>query len=430
MRLISILVFLSMFLTANRVYCEETMPLNIDGVFNVIAFGAKGDGKTDDTSAIQAAMNAAAEKGGVVLIPPGKYLVEHSLKVPVGVHLVGSAKSPQYISPLIGSVILAKNGKDNENAEPLFTLGDSCSVSGITVFYHDQKPRDIRPYPWTFHLTGGDNTIENVTLINSYNGIKVGPESNVRHRIRSVYGCVLRRGIMVDGCTDIGRIENVQFHCHWWSASQVGGEWDPVFEYMWKNCEAFIFGRTDWEYVTNTFVFPVKIGYRFIGTSKGACNGQFSGIGADAAQRCIVVESIQYMGLLITNGQFVAFTGDNPIQIVVEPTASGSIRLVNCAFWGPSKQNIVSNGSVYLSLSDCFFSSGDGREPKKPLIEAYNGKLQINSCSFASLETSIALRKGLKHAIITGNNGANGIEIINEIGENAIIRDNEERPSK
>jgi hypothetical protein len=40
---------------------------------------------------------------------------------------------------------------------------------------------------------------------------------------------------------------------------------------MINNLEAFIFGRTDREYVTNSFVFPVKIGYHFIGTNPGAC---------------------------------------------------------------------------------------------------------------------------------------------------------------
>ena len=53
------------------------------------------------------------------------------------------------------------------------------------------------------------------------------------------------------------------------------------------------FGRTDWEYVNNTFVFPVKIGYRFVKTQAGAANGQFCGIGADEAQVCVKVEEIQ-----------------------------------------------------------------------------------------------------------------------------------------
>ena len=42
--------------------------------FNVKDFGAKGDGITFDTTAIQNALNACAGKGGVVRIPPGTYL--------------------------------------------------------------------------------------------------------------------------------------------------------------------------------------------------------------------------------------------------------------------------------------------------------------------------------------------------------------------
>jgi hypothetical protein len=34
----------------------------------------------------------------------------------------------------------------------------------------------------------------------------------------------------------------------------------PVHEFMWKNCEGFVFGRTDWEYVNNAFVYPVNVG--------------------------------------------------------------------------------------------------------------------------------------------------------------------------
>lgn len=39
---------------------------------------------------------------------------------------------------------------------------------------------------------------------------------------------------------------------------------------------------------------------------------------------------------------------------------------------------------------------------------------------------SIWLKPGVKHAIITGNNGYNGISVRNEIGAKAIIRDNED----
>ena len=420
----SLVILAVLLLTAPSAFPTEEANMQKEGVFNAKSLGAKADGVTDDTAAIQAALDAAVEKGGKVYLPPGRYLVKGSLKIPEGVALEGAANAPRYNQPLTGTVILATGGRDKEDAPALFEMGSSTSVSGLTVYYPEQDVKDIRPYAWTFHLQGCDNTVENVTLINSYNGIRVGPEPNVRHRIRSVYGCVLRRGIFVDACTDIGRVENVQFHGHWWWAKEVGGDSELVNDYMIKNCEAFIFGRTDWEYVTNTFVFPVNIGYRFIRTPSGACNGQFCGIGADWAQRCAVVDEIQFMGLLITNGQFVAFAGDNPIEVVINSTCDGSVRLVNCAFWGPAVQNVVSHSQSFVSLSDCYFSSP--HQSPNPLVEADNGKLQVRGCSFVGgAKPSIALRKGLKHAIISENNGERGVEIINEIGDLAILSSNE-----
>jgi len=392
---------------------------------DVRTFGARGDGIRDDTASIQEALEEAGTKGGIVEMAAGRYLVGGSLRIPPGVALVGIAQAPLYIQPLIGTVICAAAGRDNEAGPALFEMDDSSTVQGLTVFYPDQRPDDIHPYPWTFHLKGGDNTVENVTLINSYNGISVGPEQNVRHRIRSVYGCTLRRGILVDTTTDIGRIENVQLHCHWWSSPKLGGDWEKVRSYMTENCEAFTFGRTDWEYVTNTFVYPCKIGYHFIQTKNGAMNGQLCGIGADEAQRCIVVDAIQPMGLLITNGQLVAFKGDDPIAVVINPTCTGSVRLVNCAFWGPSVQNVVSNGKGYLSLNDCYMSSGRHNHPGRALVEASDGRIQIRGCTFATGEPSIHLKEGVKHAIVTENNGAHGVKILNEMGSRAIIANNE-----
>lgn len=429
MKLLGIYIAIILLFGATSIaLCAETGGTQVETGMNVRSHGAKGDGVTDDTAAIQATMDEAAKAGGIVYIPPGKYLIKDHLNVPAGVQVKGAALAPQYSDPLKGTIILATGGRDKEDGPALFEMTNCTAVTGLTVYYPDQKPADIHPYPWTFRLQGMDNTVENITLINSYNGIMTGPDNNVRHRIRSVYGCVLRRGIFIDACTDIGRIENVQFHGHWWWAASVGGDADVVNNYMIDHCEAFIFGRTDWEYVTNCFVFPVKIGYHFIHTSTGECNGQFSGIGSDYSQRCVVADAIQPMGLLITNGQFVAFAGKNPIEVEIAPTCAGSVRLVNCAFWGPSDQNVLSHGKGFLSLSDCYLSSG--KHSGKYLVEADAGKLQVRGCSFGTGESCIALKKGLKHAIITENNGAYGVDVRNEIGDSAIIANNEPRQEK
>jgi hypothetical protein len=60
-----------------------------DLVFNVKDYGAKGDGITDDTAAIQAAINAAVTGKGVVFIPSGAYICTSTLTVSGPVKIIG-----------------------------------------------------------------------------------------------------------------------------------------------------------------------------------------------------------------------------------------------------------------------------------------------------------------------------------------------------
>ena len=45
----------------------------MNNVFDITAFGAVGDGKTDCTAAIQAALDEAKKVCGTVIVPPGRY---------------------------------------------------------------------------------------------------------------------------------------------------------------------------------------------------------------------------------------------------------------------------------------------------------------------------------------------------------------------
>ena len=57
-------------------------------VFDITDFGAVGDGCTDCTAAIQAALDEAARVEGTVLVPPGKYCTG-KLKLGVRTRLEG-----------------------------------------------------------------------------------------------------------------------------------------------------------------------------------------------------------------------------------------------------------------------------------------------------------------------------------------------------
>ncbi len=421
-----------LFIIAMIVFAQATAAAQgdrpTDGVHNVMDYGAKADGATDDTAAIQAAIDAATQRGDRVMLPPGEYVVAGNLDLKESVALLGANAGPMSIGQRKGTILLALSGRGDEDAKPFIHMTHASTVRGVTIYYPEQKCDDIVPYPWTFQLEGFDTTVENVTLINSYNGIRTGPGNNVRHRIRSVVGTVLRRGILVDFCTDIGRVENVQFHCHWWSDRAFEGRWDPVYRYMWENLEAFVFARTDWEYITNNFVFPANVGWRFIKSKSGMCNGHMTACGADATQTAVQVDHIQLMGLLITGGQFVSMMGDDPVQVRIAPSCIGNVRFVNCSFWGPATHNALIEGNGFVSFSDCFFSNWNRNAEEKPLLVVRSGRIQVQNSTFGTPQPSIQLGPGVKHAIVRGNNGIDGVQVINR-APRAIISDNEPDPT-
>ena len=65
-----------------------TTDVKSKGMLNVTDFGARGDGKADDTNAIQRAMERAALSHGSIFIPEGNYLCSE-LKVPEGIGIYG-----------------------------------------------------------------------------------------------------------------------------------------------------------------------------------------------------------------------------------------------------------------------------------------------------------------------------------------------------
>jgi hypothetical protein len=372
---------------------------------NVKTFGSKGDATSDDTAAFQRALDAAYKAGGgAVYVPPGRYLFKGTLTIPDGVGLRGSFGCVSSHSGIRdhgqpkpgddGSALFVTAGRGNEEGKPFLTLNTNSSVSGLTVYYPEQVvDENPVPYPWTIAMRGKNPAAFDLELLNPYQGIDAS--QNERHNIRNITGQPLRRGIWVDAIYDIGRIENVHFNPWWNSHSKV---------YRWQttNGEAFIFGRADWEYVLNTFCFGYRVGYKFVETATGACNGNFLGIGADDCNRAMQVEQSAPYGILIANGEFTSFHGDDPTMLEVSNTNTGVVRISNSAFWGPCNQIAKVSGQGTVGFSDCTFvqwsNTGD-----RAAIQAYSGSLLIRGCEFRQRKRHISLGQSVERAVITGN---------------------------
>ncbi|RJP25903.1 MAG: hypothetical protein C4527_16290 [Candidatus Omnitrophota bacterium] len=399
--------------------------------WNAKDFGAKGDGIADDGKAIQNALTAAKEAGGgEVYLPAGTYRIEDHLSVPSGVTLRGSWQAPHHEDIAWGTVLHAVGHRGEENGPPLIQLQPSAAVCGLTIYYPDQIFPDIQPYPWAIQGRGMHGSVMDITFVNAYQGIDFGSHHNELHYIRNVFGVVLRRGIYINNCTDIGRIENVHFNPHYWARANLPAEkrirrMNDLINYLNANTEVFIFGRTDWEYVLNTFAFGFDKCYKFIKTPEGACNGNFLGIGADGGHYGLWVEATQPPGLLITNGEFVTFAGEKPTEIVTTEEFKGVVQLANCSFWGPAHRNALIQGDGYVSFQQCNFVHWGKDDPTAHALRIEGGEVNISGCRFTERKPAVFLGEKVKTGIIMGNHFNSEIQIENhsrgdiQIGLNA-----------
>jgi hypothetical protein len=386
-------------------------------VYSVGDFGAKGDGKTDDTAAFQKAMDTAAQAGGgIVYAPRGNYFFAGHLSVPNAVTLKGVWESVPAHTGIRdrntpkptddGTTFLVTESEGKEDGPPFITLNNNATLKGVVIFYPNQDPaEEPKPYPYAIAMRHKNPAVLSVELLNPYNGIDA--TQNERHLIRDVHGQPLRRGVFVDSIYDIGRIENVHFN-PWWSMKP------RLFAWQQKYGEAFIFGRSDWQYVYNTFCFGYGIGYKFIKTKSGLCNGNFLGIGADDCFTALVVEDSAPMGLLISNGEFVSFHGPDPTMVRIDGNHAGAVRFVNCAFWGPCNQIAMIAGKGTVGFSDCTFVQWDHKNEGRAALQVTGGSVMIRGCEFQERKAQIALSEGVRRAVISDNLFAGPARISNQ----------------
>ena len=445
----------------------------MDGTtWNARHYGCRADGVHDDTEAIQKAIKAAAEAGGgTVLLPAGRYAIRGNLTIPAAVNLLGVCRvAPTAGKPELsdatsvritrpedqpGTVLVAYTGRGEPEAAPLITLaGDMATVGGLTIIYPEFDPETIPlvPYPPTIGNAPGvcNVGIENLLFLHTYEAIRlIGAP---RHLIRNVTGYPLRRGILVDECGDIGHIENVHF---WPFGLMAYNPTAPLGEWVALNGVAFEFGRTDWQYVTNTFCFGYGVGYRFSpgyiqseGLGGGGMNGQFSGMGADSCQRAILVEAALPFGVLISNAELSGrWKSPDAVCLEVMEGANCTFRLDNCFFAGAQERCVwMRDPKSQLTLTNCHFNNWNscGMQVDGGMVSAqgctfgYPGYLN-NPAYNQALETldqgnraDICVKVGERASavLLTGNLAAKGFQVENHAGSRTVCVGNQDWPAE
>ena len=188
-------------------------------------YGAKGDGVTDDTAAFQNAANRiAALGGGVIFVPAASYAFQGTLNIPDGVTLHGDWQDWSTNSTgAVGTIFKVYGGRGQSNGTPFIFLNGSTALKGVTLWYPEQDPANIVAYPFCIG-DYGDNVIQNVILVNPYQGIQVWPpNSGGKHIFSTIIGTPLSKGLDLDMIADIGHLEDIHFNPDIWPASKLAG---------------------------------------------------------------------------------------------------------------------------------------------------------------------------------------------------------------
>ncbi|KAK6540122.1 hypothetical protein TWF694_008944 [Orbilia ellipsospora] len=95
------------------------------GFLNVRSMGAKGDGVTDDTAALNSALSSAASAGQILWIPYGTYIITNTVVIPPGSRVVGE----------IWPQLMAKgaNFADQTNPIPMIRVGTPGSTGTVEL---------------------------------------------------------------------------------------------------------------------------------------------------------------------------------------------------------------------------------------------------------------------------------------------------------
>ena len=117
--------------------------------------GAVADEKTDNTAAVQKALDAAGKAGGgIVELPAGRYRINGTLVVPAcrdtPGHLSRAAhgRARRKRSPTARSSWPTRGGARSRDRRSCRLAGRNSAVAGLVVSYPEWKQSDVPPVPY------------------------------------------------------------------------------------------------------------------------------------------------------------------------------------------------------------------------------------------------------------------------------------------
>lgn len=373
---------------------------------------------TNNTTPLQDALTAASTDATArtVLLPKGNFLFpEGSLTIPQEVTLQGSwefaadhmgyrfADEPKPMSGRGTTLVITAN-EGTATGRFIFLNSDSA-LRGVSMFWPANTASLTTPkvYPWAVEMFGAGPTVENVEIVNPYQGIY--SHIGYRHRVANVKGTPLLTGLYTSQLLGVSHFENIVFEAIYTFADPESGAFPMTALMQWvhQNCTAFKIGRVDAALFYNCFSFACFKGFKFVidaaetttfangtGAPGGKAWAQFISCGADTASYPVDIDDVagssssEVIGVTFTDcvfaaSQWFSFAGPPLNAIYARSTFTGRIGLVNCRFHLGSKLVVTEGvtGGGRINLVGCYFQTWTTNA-----ISLTVGTIALTGCTF------------------------------------------------
>lgn len=392
------------------------------GQINVRQFGARGNGVSDDTAALQAAFNWASTVSSYLRAPAGIYRTTTTLKILNSFRLVGDGFDTGYRRTMgaqtrYGTYFYfdhSLRGIEQTNATTGRTNTNCMTMRDFATIRNQPTPTNASFTPinhtWDIYMAGyGACEIDNVCPLNATRGIYC----EQRAILNSIKGQSFGSFIQIDNNFDVVHITN----CHQWPY------WDEsifAMDYTRANTISYAFYRCDNAIVSDNFSYAHRYGLQMaLGTQGVPSRLKVSNLDLDGGTFGIIntapgssamfsqVSCTSWDGVAVGNGVFASAIGST-MQF-------DGLMLSNI----PEQGIYVEGNNCVVRVSNLWVEGWNKRNTAKPAIACVAPAVFISTDEIRCLRSSgnnadilsgtgtfrVPLGKGLCSAVTSNESG-------------------------